>query len=236
MIIIMKILENGLCKINYSESLHELVDTTIILLQDKIKEYESFFDITLDEQVVVNYFDDLDEFRKFICEIREEDTLPLYAEGTYDGGMINAYIEANSQFERRFTASHELFHILYLKHILNNDYSKRIVWYDEGMAQYMSGEKDYLNDVSEFKLFYQKVKKQTKKIPILNDLEHGNLFCNDDYNGYDLCYLAIRYLSEILNKNEFKELMYNLDEINQLGNDIAHKMFIYFDDKFNYSN
>ena len=45
----MKILETKFCKINYSESLQELADTTIILLQGKIKEYESFFDITLDE-------------------------------------------------------------------------------------------------------------------------------------------------------------------------------------------
>jgi len=233
----LKILETNLCKIDYSDSLQELANLTIELLQNKIIEYKELFNIEFDELIVVNYFDNIEEFRKFIYDIRgEKESLPRYAKATYDEGMVNAYIEPEFQLERRFTASHELFHILYMKYILNNDYLKRIVWYDEGMAQYMSGEKDYLNDVSEFKLFYQKVKKQTKKIPILNDLEHGNLFCNDDYNGYDLCYLAIRYLSEILNKNEFKELMYNLDEIIQLGNDIAHKMFIYFDDKFNYSN
>lgn len=231
----MKILENRLCKINYSESLQELAEDTMILLQDKIKEYERFLDITLDEQVVVNYFDDIEEFRKFIYKIRgEEGTLPQYAEGTYDGSMINAYIEAETQLERRFTASHELFHILYLKYVLNNDYSKRITWYDEGMAQYMSGEKDYLNNDGNFEIFYRKVRDKTKKIPVLNDLEHGNLFCNDDYNGYELSYLAIRYLSEILNKNVFKELMYRCDEIKQIGDNIIDKMFAYYDDKFNY--
>lgn len=229
----MKILENGLCKINYSESLQELADTTIILLQDKIKEYESFFDISIDEEIVVNYFDDLDEFRKFICEIRREDTLPLYAEGTYDGGMINAYIETDSQLERRFTASHELFHILYLKYILNDDYSKRIVWYDEGMAQFMSGEKDYLNDRNNFELFYKKVRVKTKRIPILNKIEHGEMFCNDDYNGYELSYLAVRYLSEILSGNDFKELIYKFDEIKKIGNDVIDKMLTYYDCKFN---
>ena len=73
------------------------------------------------------------------------------------------------------------------------------------MAQYMSGEKDYLNNDGNFEIFYRKVRDKTKKIPVLNDLEHGNLFCNDDYNGYELSYLVIRYLSEILDKNQFKD-------------------------------
>ena len=128
-----------------------------------------------------------------------------------------------------------MFHILYLKYILNDDYSKRIVWYDEGMAQFMSGEKDYLNDRNDFELFYKKVNEKTRRIPILNDIEYGKLFCNDDYNGYELCYLAVRYLSEILSSNDFKELIYKFDEIKKIGNDVANKMFTYYDCKFNYN-
>ncbi len=55
--------------------------------------------------------------------------------------MVNAYIEHDAQLNRLYTASHELFHILYMKYTLKNDYSKRIVWYVEGMTQFMSGEK-----------------------------------------------------------------------------------------------
>jgi hypothetical protein len=55
--------------------------------------------------------------------------------------MINAFIEPEIQLKRIYTASHELAHILYMKYILNDDYDKRIVWYDEGMAQYVSGKK-----------------------------------------------------------------------------------------------
>ena len=68
--------------------------------------------------------------------------------------MVNAFIEPEIQLERIYTASHELVHILYLKYILNNDYDKRIVWYDEGMAQYVSGEKDCLNDKDIFNLVF----------------------------------------------------------------------------------
>ena len=40
-----------------------------------------------------------------------------------------------------------------MKYILKDDYSKRIVWYDEGMAQFMSGEKDKYNDEKNLKSF-----------------------------------------------------------------------------------
>ena len=136
-----KILETDLCRINYSNSLEELANATVNLLQNKIVEYKKLFNIEFDEQIIVNYFDNLEEFREFIYKIRgERESLPKYAKGTYDDGMVNAYIETDTQLKRLYTASHELFHILYMKYILKNDYSKRIVWYDEGMAQFISGE------------------------------------------------------------------------------------------------
>ena len=228
----LKILETDLCKINYSDSLQELSKATVELLQNKIVEYKKLFNIEFDEQIVVNYFDSLEKFRKFIYKIRgERESLPKYAKSTYDDGMINAYIEPDTQLKRLYTASHELFHILYMKYILKNDYSKRIVWYDEGMAQFMSGEKDKYANEENFKSFYLKVKENTKTIPNLNTLEHGNLFCNDEYNGYDLSYLSIRYLREILNPEKFKNLMSNFPSIREYGNDIVAKMFSYFDKK-----
>lgn len=226
----MKILENDLCKINYSESLFELAKDTLKLLEEKISEYNIFFCISIDEKVIVNYFDDINDFRNFIYDIRgERKSLPDYASGTYDKGMINAYVDPVAQLQSRYTASHELFHILYMKYILNNNYSKRIVWYDEGMAQYMSGEKDYLYNISNFKKYYCKVRSETKIIPNLNEIEHGDSFCNDNFNGYDLSYLAVRYLSETLNSNEFRKLMINFLDIKHIGTDIIEKMFDYYD-------
>lgn len=227
-----KVIETNLCKINYSESLEELAEATVQLLDKKITEYSLFFNISLSEQIVVNYFDNVEEFREFIYEIRDErDSLPEYARGTYDNGMVNACVSPESQLERLYTASHELFHILYMKYILNDDYSKRIVWYDEGMAQFMSGEKDPLNNNDVFKEFYSRVRKETKIIPQLNKLEHGNSFINENYNGYDLSYLSIKYLSEVLSYAQFKDLMSNFSKLNKLGDDIVQKMFSYYDKK-----
>lgn len=227
-----KVLETSLCKINYSDSLEDLVQATIPLLDKKVIEYSTFFGVNIQEKIKVNYFDDVEEFREFIYEIRgERDSLPEYARGTYDNGMVNACVNPKLQLKRLYTASHELFHILYMKYILNNDYSKRIVWYDEGMAQFMSGEKGWLNDDSVFKKFYTKVKEVTKVIPQMNTLEHGISFVNEDYNGYDLSYLSIKYLSEILSAEQFKDLMSDFKKISQLGNDIIQKMFSYYDEK-----
>ena len=237
MIKLRKVLEASLCKINYSDSLEDLVQSTIPLLDKKIIEYSTFFGVNIQEKIKVNYFDTVEEFREFIYEIRgERDSLPEYARGTYDNEMVNACVNPKFQLKRLYTASHELFHILYMKYILNNDYSKRIVWYDEGMAQFMSGEKGSLNDESVFKDFYMKVKESTKVIPQMNTLEHGNSFVNEDYNGYDLSYLSIKYLSEVLSVEQFKNLMSDFKKISQLGNDIIQKMFCYYDEKLENKN
>ncbi|MDO4963355.1 MAG: collagenase [bacterium] len=218
--------------INYSESLEELSIKTIEILIEKASEYKVLFDVEDYEPIVANYFDNLDEFRKFIYDLRgEKDSLPEYARGTYDKGMINACVDSQKQMNRLYTASHELFHIWYMKYILKNDYSKRIVWYDEGMAQFFSGEKRRLDSEEKFKDYYFNVKESTKIIPNLNQIKHGNSFCNENYNGYDLSYLCIRYLSEIMSQENFKALMLDFNQIKMFGNNVINDMFEYYDKK-----
>ena len=65
----------------------------------------------------------------------------------------------------------------------------------------------------------------------MNNLKHGNSFINDNYNGYDLSYLSIRYLSEILSIEQFKNLMSDFSTINEFGDNIIQKMFNYYDEK-----
>lgn len=226
-------LENKTIKINYPETLSQFALQSLSLLEQKIKKYKIIFNCQNIEPITINYFDNINEFRNFIYDIRgEKESLPNYATGTCDNGMINAYIDPNNQINRRYTASHELFHILYMKYILNNDYTKRIVWYDEGMAQLMSGEMDYLYVNDNFELFYQKVKEETKQIPNINNIDHGTNFCNENYNGYDLSFLALKYLQETLNNEQFLQLAPQFSKIKMLGNNIVQNMFEYYDEKF----
>lgn len=226
-------------KLYSPDSLKYITDNMHQMLLTKIDEFKSFFSITDCIQFQINYFDDLEKFRNFIYKLRgEKESLPKYAQGTYDLDMVNAFISPDievgtSKYKTKlYMASHELFHIMYMKYILNNDYSKRIVWYDEGMALFMSGERDELLDLEKFKDFYIQVKSYTKKIPNLNEIIQGDSFCNEYYNGYNLSYLSIRYLSEVLSIEEFKNLMGNFDAIKKYGKIILSVMFNYFDNKF----
>ncbi len=225
-------------KLYSPDSLNYITDNMHQILTYKIEEYKKMFNIGDFDQLQINYFDDLEKFRNFIYELRgDKESLPEYAHGTYDNGMINAFIQNNIIVgsplykKKLYMASHELFHIMYMKYILKNDYSKRVVWYDEGMAQFMSGENDELLDLENLKNFYINVKEFTKIIPNLNEIKHGKSFCNENYNGYNLSYLCVRYLSEILTEEEFKDLMSNFEMIENYGKSILTDMFQYYDNK-----
>lgn len=224
--------------LNSPESLSYITNKMDDILPAKIDYYKKLFKIDNLDPIIINYFDDKDKFRNFIYDIRgTKDTLPLYAVGTYDKGMINAYIDPkiiinSPKYNKKlYLPCHELFHILYMRYVLKDDISKRIVWYDEGMAQFLSGEKNELLDEDKFKKFYLEVKDNTLVIPNLNEISHGTNFYNDNYNGYDLSYLCIRYLSEILNNKDFQKLMSDFDRIKQYGNNILNDMFTYYDKK-----
>ena len=62
---------------------------------------------------------------------------------------------------------------------------------------------------------------------------HGDSFCNDKYNGYDLSYLSVKYLNDILNPEKFVKLMPDFSKIKKYGEDIVTKMFSYYDQKLN---
>ena len=77
----------------------------------------------------------------YIYHLRgEKESLPSYAKGTFDEGMINAFIEPNwlvgspMYIKKLYLASHELFHIMYQELVWNKENKPRIVWFDEGMA------------------------------------------------------------------------------------------------------
>lgn len=229
----MKKIEKDGIIINYSDSLEELASSTIELLKTKSLEYKELFNITEMEVIKVNYFDTLNDFREFIYKLRgEKESLPEYAKGTYDNDMVNAYVDSKTQMDKLYTASHELFHIFYMKYILQGNYENRIIWYDEGMAQFISGEDKKLHQQNNFQEYYLKVKESTKIIPKLNELEHGDAFYNKSYNGYDLSYLAIRYLNETMSANDFRTLMSDFDKIKAIGNNVLNEMFNYFDKKY----
>ena len=223
-----KFLETAHFNIRYSESLEQLVQATGRVIEKKIKEYEEFFCEPINTKIVVNFFDNYEKFSEFLWGLNakkyfgtrySEEKLGVFGPGNF----LTILVNPKSQMRHVYTANHELFHLLYKWLTYKNDLSKRFIWYDEGMAYFMSGQCDYLKDENKFLEFYLRVKKNTKIMPNMSVLHHGKEFINENYNGYDLSYLSIRYLHETLSPEEFKALYSDFDKIKTLGVDIVKR-------------
>ena len=115
--------ENEQFILHSPDSLKYITDNMQNILTKSFEYYKILFDVDTFRKFQINYFDDIEKFRNYIYDLRgEKESLPKYAKGTYDDGMVNAYTEPDTQLKRLYTASHELFHILYMKYILKNDY------------------------------------------------------------------------------------------------------------------
>lgn len=205
------------------------------ILEEKMKFYESLFDVDNFRKLQINYFDDKKKFRQFIFSLRKEESLPEYAVGMFDSGMINAYIPTNIDIDSlKYTKTkcmptHELFHIMYHELILNKYNLQRIIWFDEGMAQLFSGENDGILMIQEsFNVWLDKLIENTKEFPNLNNLTHGTSFENEKYSGYKLSLLAVKYLYDSLNEDEFKLLMNNTEKIKSYGENVIGNSIKYY--------
>lgn len=220
------------------DSLKYITDNMYSILENSVKFYKKIFDINQFRKIQINYFDNIDEFRDYIFNLRGETTsLPNYAKGTFDNGMINAFIETNWEInstmynKKTYMASHELFHIMYKELIWEKEEKLRIIWFDEGMAQLFSGE--YSRELSDenFYTWFKMLIENTKEIPNLNDLSHNGSFETDAYSGYKLSLLAVKYLYETLGYDGFKKLMHNTDDIIKYGNCVVNDAINYYNSK-----
>ena len=230
--------ENEIVILYSPDSLKYITDNMQSILIKSFKFYKELFDIEIFRKIQINYFDDLEKFRNYIYELRgEKDSLPKYAKGTFDNGMVNSYISPNMDTNSMqyhnilFMASHELFHIMYQELIWGKEKKKRIVWFDEGMAQLFSGENDYILNDDNFENWFNWLLNRTYEIPNLNELQHGSNFETEKYSGYNLSLLSVKYLYEILGQNDFKKLMHDNDKIIEYGRSIVQNAFNYFKNK-----
>ena len=190
------------------DSLKYITDNMQNILTKSFEYYKILFDVDTFRKFQINYFDDIEKFRNYIYDLRgEKESLPKYAIGTFDNGMVNSYISPNidvnsTQYHKTlYMASHELFHIMYQELIWKKENQNRIIWFDEGMAQLFSGENDYNLSEENFSNWFNYVLNRTHEIPNLNELKHGSSFENEKYSGYNLSLLSVKYLSNHLYSN-----------------------------------
>ena len=244
--------ESDSLKICAPDSLKFMVSDIVEYFNNNYTRILKFYHLESYNQYCINLFDDLQKFRNFIIfDMRNgNNTLPDYAVGTYDKGMCNQFVGfkkdekgvytvinnkveyiSDKAYRRRIvTPIHELVHIIYPNNVIHGNVELRVVWIDEGLAQNLSGEYDYLdNDVNEFIKFYKNVKNETKIIPKLKGIKHGKDFRNENYDLYKLSYLAVRYLFETMSQEEIYDIIMDYEKSNEIGEHILNDMFEYFD-------
>ena len=172
------------------DSLKYITDNMFSILNNAIAFYKKLFDIVSFRKIQINYFKSLEKFREYIHSLRgERKSLPEYATGTFDNGMINTFIKPNLLVgsplysKTLYLANHELFHIMYQELIRERKNLKRIVWFDEGMAQLFSGENNKLLNEDNFVNWF-KYLIDTKKVEEygLNVLNEAIFFYKDKFN------------------------------------------------------
>ena len=126
---------------------------------------------------------------------------------------------------------HECIHIIY-----NSMTDKRIVWLDEGLAMNLSGERNNLKDEESFKNYMTQKISSMNPPSNMNQLSHGEMFVNEEYNGYELSYLAVRYLLETKSKDEIHEMIKNSYKALEIGNEILPCALNYFKIKLEINN
>ncbi len=172
--------EDDKLKICAPDSLQFIVDDIVSYFYKQYEKVFKFYHLKSYSKYQINLFDDIDKFRSFVInDLRNgNNTLPDYAVGTYDKGMCNQLVElrkdkhgvyalkdnkneyiSDKVYIRRIsTPIHELIHIIYLNNCAHGNSKLRAVWFDEGLAQNLSGEYDYLEqDFNEFVKFYNRV-------------------------------------------------------------------------------
>ena len=181
-----------------SSNLKKFAEEFCSYFNDNINKIKKFLNIFDETNIIVALTDKIEE-AGFV-----------YGKSSFSGYFTDtgsfAYINLNGNKSKDYMFKglmHELIHHLYKYYVYGQD-KKRITWVDEGLAQFLSGQKDALQDSKQFKDFIKENLNGNSDIN-LNELNHDNKSFGNQ-NGYNLSYIAIRYLYEKLGKEEFKAI------------------------------
>lgn len=144
----MNILENDELIIKYDdESIIDFINDSYKWFVSKKERIFDFYEINEFRKVTVNVFVNREEFEKFILSFYDDKTkkVPPFCKGTFNGGMINVYFnkddvmkDSNKYNGLLSSITHEYIHLVYKECIREKYNLDRLVWLDEGLANYLS--------------------------------------------------------------------------------------------------
>lgn len=228
--------ENSEFKIFATDNLENFATDCLAYITEQKEKILDFFGLDRFRKIEINLFDNQETFLKFIKSLRWQGAkIPSYCKGTFDNFMVNESLNPInvSLNPNRYKGGvlHECIHIIY-----NSITDKRITWLDEGLAMNLSGEKNDLLDDESLKDYITQKLLPMNPPSNMNQLSHGEMFVNEEYNGYELSYLAVRYLLETKSKDEIHEMIKNSYKALEIGNEILPCALNYFKTKLEINN
>ena len=194
----------------------------------------SLFNIKNVNQITITLYDKKEEFQKSTIYPYNINSLA----GTFNYFGVKIYGNLTNISKEIFFSCilHEIIHLLYLRYVQEKGIQNRIAWFDEGLAQNLSGENIHLLNDDVLKEYLLKhIYNQNKIIPDISFLyKHGNTFgyfvdgATNKYNGYIWSYLMIRYLLKALSPEEFNKIMRSKSEIDVIGKELPSITYNYY--------
>jgi len=240
------ILDNQDACVKVGKSLLDHKDFILSKLIKSLDLYKKAFNKEELDKLTYIMFDDLETYRSYIlkkynykCEDYSRGMFRLAEKISYVCIEPEILSDSWKSYKMLSSNGHEAFHYYYLRYIYKNK-EDRIVWFDEGLAQNISGEYDFMVD-DELKSFFNNWKKKYIPINNLNERTQGQKDIPDEKaferkgvcNGYNTSYLIVRYLIETKGKKYVIDLMRDRDKILEIGDsNIIDEMDNYYSNKF----
>lgn len=209
--------------INYQDDLEKLVTNFVSYYKKNINVLFNKFHLKNIKKMEIRLFSD----KSLLGDIPYK--LGDFA-GFFNDKGVNCYININGNKSESYIIKaimHEIVHHIY-RYYIEDDADNRVIWFDEGLAMNFSLQNDKYNDTDIFKEFLNNKIFSIKNIPCINDLNHGKSFVNENYNGYDLSYLVVRYLIENNSDEDFYLIMKSKKTIKDIGKNILNIAISYY--------
>lgn len=190
-------------------------------------------------KVDIYLFSDEEKGSNFIKSQEKTFTLEPYKNAAYNKDTIVILCEYDKLHDKPFHYANVFAHIFF--HLLFHSMKKNAhgtLWFEEGLAQLLSGERNRLKDEELYKnSLLKKVFDDQWKIPMIENLfEHGyenGKFDSREYNGYTIAYMLVRFLhdQELLGQF-FNRIRWGEFDIESINKDIINRVYNYYGSLF----
>ncbi len=230
---------------NYSEFLDYIADN----FDERLEDILTFLEIPefIDYGLKIYLYNSKESYSEYVNSQCAETI--SYGLGSFEEKMVSRVITEEdlqkcSKMHLLNYILHECVHLLYFVFYQLKDRDARVVWFDEGLAYNLSGQMSDCRDLDKFKSFYLKniVNKHLEIPKIEYLLHHGNKHgeFNDNethlYDGYNISYVIVRYLLEVLPKDRLFNLLGNYEVIMANGEKYLNDAIKYYDTLFSVSD